>query len=306
MGVPNTDTFTLQNVVDEINSVQGLGVNNLSDCFYAASIAETDGFDYTYAGNKDSLYNFRNYNASVIIDTKKLSLLAVWEMEDDANVQNDSSDINYALSETHSLGSTQTGVTSEPNGVIGKCIKFNPDNADSTLVGTTSIALSPMYNHSISIWFLKYNNNGTSSHFGVLYSKGVYELKLADNDIDPGFGKNTLRFTYIDSNNVTHNIDYTPPGDMWTSNWHHVVVTKDNDTIKLYVDAVLKTTVTTGTGIYYNSSSYQIMMGARYIGSFRDYIRAYVDQTAMWNRVLTSTEISELYNNGYGSAYSSW
>lgn len=54
MAVPNTDTFSLQDVVDEINPTTG----SLDDCFVDA-IASS--FNSTYSGSKNSLLNFRNY-----------------------------------------------------------------------------------------------------------------------------------------------------------------------------------------------------------------------------------------------------
>ena len=52
--VPNTTTFTLQNVVDAVNPT----TDDLSDCFSDANSAQ---FDPAYQGSKDRLYNFRNY-----------------------------------------------------------------------------------------------------------------------------------------------------------------------------------------------------------------------------------------------------
>lgn len=60
MGVPNTDTFSLQDVVNEI----GGGVNSLQACFVNAI---SGGFDPIYGGNRTSLLNFRNYQHSLMI-----------------------------------------------------------------------------------------------------------------------------------------------------------------------------------------------------------------------------------------------
>jgi len=55
MAVPDTTTFTLQNVADEFD----LGSNDgLIDCFEEATSAD---FDPAYSGAKDNLLNFRNY-----------------------------------------------------------------------------------------------------------------------------------------------------------------------------------------------------------------------------------------------------
>ena len=56
MSVPNTDTFSLQDVIDEVNPT----TDDLVDCF-ADAIA--GNFDPAYEGSKDRLLNFRNYGA---------------------------------------------------------------------------------------------------------------------------------------------------------------------------------------------------------------------------------------------------
>lgn len=54
--VPNTSTFTLQDVCVAIYGSSSSG-KNLSQCFTDA----TGTFDSNYVGSKNSLYNFRNY-----------------------------------------------------------------------------------------------------------------------------------------------------------------------------------------------------------------------------------------------------
>ena len=55
MAVPDTNTFTLQEVIDEVNPT----TNDLKDCFADANDSR---FDSLYSGAKNSLLNFRNYN----------------------------------------------------------------------------------------------------------------------------------------------------------------------------------------------------------------------------------------------------
>lgn len=59
MAVPDTNTFSLQDVVDEIPSAQ----SSLVDCF---SDAISTSFDPSYSGSKDRLSNFRNYDHVII------------------------------------------------------------------------------------------------------------------------------------------------------------------------------------------------------------------------------------------------
>jgi len=56
MAVPDTNTFTLQNVVTEVNPT----TDDLVDCFADAVASK---FDSNYSGSKNSLLNFRNYGA---------------------------------------------------------------------------------------------------------------------------------------------------------------------------------------------------------------------------------------------------
>jgi len=59
MGVPNTTTFTLQNVVDVIDND-----DNLVGCFNDAVASK---FDSDYEGSKNQLLNFRNYDGVTLI-----------------------------------------------------------------------------------------------------------------------------------------------------------------------------------------------------------------------------------------------
>jgi hypothetical protein len=56
MAVPDTSTFTLQDVVNEVNPT----TDDLIDCFADAVASK---FDSTYSGSKNQLLNFRNYGA---------------------------------------------------------------------------------------------------------------------------------------------------------------------------------------------------------------------------------------------------
>ena len=58
MAVPDTDTFTLQDVVNEVNPT----TDDLVDCFADAVASK---FDSAYSGSKNQLLNFRNYGAAI-------------------------------------------------------------------------------------------------------------------------------------------------------------------------------------------------------------------------------------------------
>jgi len=84
--------------------------------------------------------------------------------------------------------------------------------------------------------------------------------------------------------------------------WHHIVGTYDGSSIKLYIDDVLEET-TTWTGLSYAGNNY-IEIGSRNnAGSSSPTFDGDIDELCVWNRALTTDEISELYNADAGKQY---
>jgi hypothetical protein len=67
MGVPNTNTFSLQDVVDEINPT----TDDLQDCINDANSADYDPNYYTAPAT--SLLEFRNYGNTINVTSFQLS-----------------------------------------------------------------------------------------------------------------------------------------------------------------------------------------------------------------------------------------
>ena len=105
---------------------------------------------------------------------------------------------------------------------------------------------------------------------------------------------------------------YTPPGSSTATtitlnnavgSWHHVALTLDGSTIKVYFDGGLAGQTTYSKPIESSGSSFKV---ARYatnptnasyftVGKYQD--------LAIWNRALSTQEIGILYNNGCGSSF---
>jgi len=71
MGVPNTSTFTLQDVVNTVNPT----TDDLVDCF---ADAVSSKFDSSYSGSKNALLNFRNYDSSGLTPFYNSSFTLPW------------------------------------------------------------------------------------------------------------------------------------------------------------------------------------------------------------------------------------
>jgi hypothetical protein len=89
----------------------------------------------------------------------------------------------------------------------------------------------------------------------------------------------------------------------------HIVVTYDGSAtysgFKYYYNGILNTTVgvnnTLGTNDTPNPSAYNLNIGRRPLGQY--YYSGILDELAIFDRVITATEVTELYNSGSGKQY---
>ena len=83
-----------------------------------------------------------------------------------------------------------------------------------------------------------------------------------------------------------------------TNTWYHIVITEDGTNIRLYIDGDWKAT-TTSTEISLGGTT---MLGSRYTHN-QDYLDGTMDEVGIWERALTSAEITQLYNGGTGISW---
>jgi len=84
--------------------------------------------------------------------------------------------------------------------------------------------------------------------------------------------------------------------------WHHVVVTQSGTTGSIYVDG--GTPVTSNVTYTGGASTSQTNYFAVYNnGSFTSYFTGRLDESGVWSRALSASEVTELYNGGSGLQY---
>ncbi len=116
MAVPDTTTFTLQDVVTEVNPT----TDDLVDCFADAVASK---FDSNYSGSKNSLLNFRNYGAVTLttfhltVNTPKSSF-ACYGTANNVAYHNGGSNTIAAVGDT--VYSNSAGTTTYPAGTYGQ------------------------------------------------------------------------------------------------------------------------------------------------------------------------------------------
>ena len=202
-----------------------------------------------------------------------------------------------------------TGCTVNQAGKINKAYEFNGTSSSGGYVNypTPSTLGIASGDFSVSLWFFIDAEPRTTAElfnnrFGTLVINDfIYEYRWYSST-------NKLQILLIKyPSNVLINF-YSSALALDT--WYHAVVTfnRTTRTMSLYVNSSAD-----GSGAH--SSSYDgftFKDNSVTIGAIKDnstlggYTDGLMDQVAVWTRVLTTDDISALYNSGSGLAYSSW
>lgn len=130
-----------------------------------------------------------------------------------------------------------------------------------------------------SLWFFVFQGNNTS--------KVSYQMRYEYNGGTRRMLFNRGRLS-ISDDAVIQNIA------LGTSNWHHLVLTYDGTNVRGYIDgSLVGTTASSGNG-----SGTQVV--GTYVLGPDFYPSAIIDDLAIFNRALNSSEISNLYTEGSG------
>jgi hypothetical protein len=203
-------------------------------------------------------------------------------------------------------GTAQGGLTYAP-GKIGTAFQFNGTNAYVSFTPGSFNSLTTDF--SISAWVYLpggYNANNcpifsNMSAPGWFETPGGFWLRFAGTTIQLGIsGK--LNPTWL---------GYNISNDNLLGTWIHVVAVRKNSTSsKIYINNVLKASNTdTVNPVYYTGVNLTIptIGNVKMPNGVQDSYYAYdgskIDAVGIWNKSLTESEITELYNSGNGKQY---
>ena len=235
--------------------------------------------------------------------TLKTSLVSVWEMDDvSGSTLTDSAGPNPAT--------VQTGLILNQTGLINKAARTNA----TTLAGYATIAngagTNPNTgNYSFNTWVKWTWGAGLSGLIGGIYVRGSYNAAGALEVIMRGGGGAVyLNGFYFRLKNNLYTNDIGPSVNKTSivgdGNWHMLTLTIDRSAATMgraFLDSVQVGTLATIT-VDANPTAVAEMF--RFTASYP--IRGLMDQTAIWGKALTQTEIDALYASGAGLAYTSW
>jgi hypothetical protein len=207
------------------------------------------------------------------------SPIAFWHLEESSGNRVDATNGGYTLSE---------GAGSVPNaiGKIGNAANFNGTN--TKFLTNSSISVGSTF--SIACW-VKLNSYSPSNEKAIWGCGTIYNHNMT---------------FYITNSNNTFTFYNGGVGDIITSfvpalnTWYHTVVTVTPNGQKLYIDGNL-----IGSFVYdhsFDNSWTNFSLSNFYIAGTAGYpIDATIDEVGIWDLVLTSDQILNLYNTNKNS-----
>ena len=208
-------------------------------------------------------------------------LLSFWELDETSGTRIDAHG-SIDLSENNSVGSG--------TGKIGNAV----DTSSGWLTSGHTYDLTTT-GFSVSTWV-----NGTPTNIGPAVSQWQSGFGFLVGLDSTSYAAN--EFTFVLGNEPTYYVASYPQ----SSGWHHLVGVYDPvaDTSKLYVDGVLRHTLTSIPTIPLDGSAI-FKIGTIDTGSEFTY-SGLVDSTGLWGRPLTAPEVTALYNSGSGLPYNNF
>ncbi|MCX8524200.1 T9SS type A sorting domain-containing protein [Chryseobacterium formosus] len=182
---------------------------------------------------------------------------------------------------SNDLTVTGATLTADRNGTANAAYSFNGTSAFLTK-SSLSYNFAQAGTYSISFWMKKTGNSEGVAMMSGSNTSGNFIWLLQCDATKTIFGTNKQGESWTWANGPNYS----------TTAWEHFVAVYNNQTMQLYKNGTL---VSTSTNTYTGSTSAAMPFYiGRAIGG--GYIAASIDDVGIWSRVLTATEISQLYN----------
>ena len=215
------------------------------------------------------------------------NLISYWKMDESSDgsgavTRNDSHSTNHL---------TDNNTIASGTGIISNGADIEKDNTEFLSVADNA-SLSITGDYSISLWY-KPETAPVSDQAHALFSKSIAEYHLDYENGAPG----GLRLRCWNNSNPA-----IQAVDLGTGTFKHIVLvySDSGDTATFYVNASsIGAPAQTSNP---TDSTNDLRLGRRG-GSADMYADGIIDEVGLWNRALTSDEVTSLYNGGAGFAY---
>ena len=173
--------------------------------------------------------------------------------------------------------SVGSGLTEDRHSLYSMDFDGNNDYID------TGYAFTSLTSFSISAWF---KSDDTSTAAQAIVSSRINSIGTSQG-LDLNISSDILYARVFNNGATEVTTAFTD-----TASWHHVAMIYNGTTLEMYLDGVSKGTA---TGVYTNSAA-NWLIGKWNAGA--NYFNGKIDETAIFSRALSTSEITTLYNNG--------
>lgn len=216
------------------------------------------------------------------------SLMAYWKLDESNGTRSDSFGANTL---------TDNNTVTSNTGKINTAAEFTAANSESlSILDNSSLSMGDI-DFTVAAWvyltdktnvrtiLAKWNNTANHREYLLWYNNS------------------TDRFLFSVSNDGTNSTNVTADvlGSPALDTWYFVVAEHDSvlNKIRIYVNNGAGNELNWTTGVLDSDSTFRIGANSQNIQHFNGRI----DEVAIWKRLLTSGERTQLYNNGLGMAY---
>lgn len=217
-------------------------------------------------------------------------LVSYWELEEASGTRVDSHGSNDL---------TDNNTVTQGTGKQGNCADFEVDNTEYlSITNAAQTGLDRTGDFSFAFWWkpetITQNHGFWTTVNGNNNNYGVRALWNTNNDLILNVRSAS------GSDNHTLNNNFVPTA----GTWYHIVFTFDSSAAqaKAYIDS---TAQTTSTLTYSNSTTGDggARIGGATVSANAWDLDALIDEFGFWSKVLTQTEVNDLYNSGSGIPY---
>ena len=211
--------------------------------------------------------------------TLTTNLISYWELEETSGTRNDSHGSNHL---------TDNNTVTSGTGQVGTAAFFT--SANSEYLSITDAAQTGLDITTTGSWayWIKFNTD-TDAVVLAKYSTGQQGYWLQHQV------GTSQRFT----NSAEIAMDVT--ATMNTGTWYFCVWTYNSGTATFYLNGTSQGSATNGTSLTNTTAPFELGRINKYNSN---YVDGLMDQVGVWSKVLSGTEITDLYNGGAGLSYS--
>lgn len=303
-GQPSGTTSRPGVLANNLNEIQ-IGTDNShtynSRAFFNGLTDDVRIYNRALAGTEvTTLYNQTTPPAAPFLPND--SLLGRWKMDE-------TSGITVADSSTNAI--TGTAKDYKPNnadgntpppivvGMIGNARKFDgTDDYINSLIPDTTI-FQYLREITLSAWIKRTD----FTNYGSIIAKVDLSNLVLGRDFNLGICKSGIEDCSTNNDKLFFRGTSFSPATIFstgtipnTTSWHHVAVTKQDSTVTFYINGQPAGT-TTQSGFLYNNQN-QIQIGTHTTPAVNPaaFFKGRIDDVRIFNRALTSTEISQIYD----------